>query len=107
MIHGQGRWCFFIFLAIACRIEHFSSRRRTFCGTLDYLSPEMVENKTHDERVDVWAIGILCYEMLVGYPPFETEHDDYAETYQSIVGVRYTFPEHLSAQAKDFIFSVS
>ncbi|CDH56860.1 aurora kinase a [Lichtheimia corymbifera JMRC:FSU:9682] len=81
-------------------------RRRTFCGTLDYLSPEMVENKTHDERVDVWAIGILCYEMLVGYPPFETEHDDYAETYQSIVGVRYTFPEHLSAQAKDFIFSI-
>lgn len=67
----------------------------------------MVENKTHDERVDVWAIGILCYEMLVGYPPFEMENDDYMETYKCITAVRYTFPDHLSTQAKEFISSVS
>ncbi|KAI7886119.1 kinase-like protein [Lichtheimia hyalospora FSU 10163] len=81
-------------------------RRRTFCGTLDYLSPEMIENKAHDEKVDVWAIGILCYEMLVGNPPFEMETDDYMETYKCILGLRYTFPKHLSAQARDFIFSI-
>ena len=43
------------------------------CGTLDYLAPEMVEGRSHDERVDLWTLGILCYEFLVGKPPFEEE----------------------------------
>ena len=40
--------------------------RTTFCGTLDYVSPEVVCGKNYDFRVDVWSIGILCYELLVG-----------------------------------------
>ncbi len=51
-----------------------SSRRNTLCGTLDYLPPEMVENKTHDEKVDHWGLGVLCYEFLVGSPPFEEKN---------------------------------
>ena len=51
-----------------------SSRRKTLCGTLDYLPPEMVENRSHDEKVDHWTIGILTYEFLVGSPPFETQN---------------------------------
>lgn len=43
------------------------------CGTLDYLAPEMVENKAHDYAVDNWTLGILCYEFLYGAPPFEAE----------------------------------
>lgn len=43
------------------------------CGTLDYLAPEMVENKAHDYSVDNWTLGILCYEFLYGVPPFEAE----------------------------------
>lgn len=43
------------------------------CGTLDYLAPEMVENKAHDYAVDNWTLGILCYEFLFGAPPFEAE----------------------------------
>jgi aurora kinase A len=50
-----------------------SSRRTTMCGTLDYLPPEMIEHKAHDEKVDLWCLGILCYEFLVGKPPFEAE----------------------------------
>ena len=50
-----------------------SSRRATMCGTLDYLPPEMVEGSSHDEKVDLWSLGVLCYEFLVGKPPFETE----------------------------------
>lgn len=49
------------------------SKRRTMCGTLDYLAPEMVENKAHDYTVDNWTLGILCYEFLYGVPPFEAE----------------------------------
>lgn len=48
-----------------------SSRRTTLCGTLDYLPPEMIENKDHDHNVDIWALGVLAYEFLCGSPPFE------------------------------------
>lgn len=41
------------------------------CGTLDYLPPEMIEDKEHTEKVDLWALGVLTYEFLVGKPPFE------------------------------------
>lgn len=68
--------------------HHFGnvSRRRTMCGTLDYLPPEMVEGRTHSEKVDLWCIGILCFECLVGHPPFETPTP--TETYKKITKVR-------------------
>jgi serine/threonine protein kinase len=43
-----------------------NSRRKTLCGTLDYLPPEMVEGSLHDSNVDVWSLGVLCYEFLYG-----------------------------------------
>lgn len=80
-----------------------SSRRSTLCGTLDYLPPEMIEGKTHDEKVDLWSLGVLCYEFLVGKPPFESK--TYEETYRKISRVEYTYPPQLniSAGAKDLI----
>jgi serine/threonine protein kinase len=48
-----------------------SDRRQTLCGTLDYLPPEMIEGKEHNAKVDLWALGVLTYEFLVGSPPFE------------------------------------
>jgi len=62
-----------------------SSRRTTLCGTLDYLPPEMIENKDHDHTVDIWALGVLAYEFLCGHPPFEAE--GHSETYRRIVKV--------------------
>ncbi|CAI0441411.1 unnamed protein product [Linum tenue] len=56
---------------------HTFNRRRTMCGTLDYLPPEMVESVEHDASVDIWSLGVLCYEFLYGVPPFEAmEHSD-------------------------------
>lgn len=55
------------------------------CGTLDYLPPEMIEGRTHNEKVDLWCIGVLCYELLVGNPPFESASHN--ETYRRIVKV--------------------
>ena len=48
-----------------CCIHHpvCCSRRKTLCGTLDYLPPEMVEGHDHDSAVDVWSLGVLCYEV--------------------------------------------
>ncbi|XP_040058787.1 aurora kinase A isoform X1 [Gasterosteus aculeatus] len=80
-----------------------SSRRSTLCGTLDYLPPEMIEGKTHDEKVDLWSLGVLCYEFLVGKPPFETKSHE--ETYRKISRVEYTYPTqaNISAGAKDLV----
>jgi len=76
-------------------------RRTTLCGTLDYLPPEMIEGKPHDEAVDVWSLGVLCYEFLVGSPPFEaTGHH---ETYKKITKVDLSFPKHVSEGARDLI----
>jgi len=78
-----------------------SSRRQTMCGTLDYLPPEMVEGKHHNECVDLWSLGVLCYEFLVGSPPFEAE--GHSETYRRICKVDLRFPSHVSDGARDLI----
>lgn len=78
-----------------------SSRRTTLCGTLDYLPPEMVENKQHDEKVDIWSLGVLCYEFLVGNPPFEASTAKL--TYNRISKVDLHFPSHVSSGARNLI----
>ena len=78
-----------------------SSRRRTLCGTLDYLAPEMIEKKPHNSTVDLWCIGVLCFEFLAGNPPFYATDDK--STMRNIISVKYQFPEYLSEDSKDLI----
>lgn len=81
-----------------------SLRRRTMCGTMDYLAPEMVNGVVHDERVDHWTVGVLCYEMLCGRPPFE--HSEARETYACIQSVKYSFPPSIPTLARDLISKI-
>ena len=67
-----------------------SGRRNTFCGTLDYLSPEMLKGDLHDSKVDIWATGVLAFELVVGKTPFEEE--TYSSTLSSIVDSETQFP---------------
>ncbi|KFK37341.1 hypothetical protein AALP_AA4G243900 [Arabis alpina] len=80
-----------------------SNKRKTMCGTLDYLAPEMVENKDHDYAVDNWTLGILCYEFLYGNPPFEAENQK--DTFKRIVKIDLSFPPtpNVSEEAKNLI----
>ncbi|KAF6145342.1 hypothetical protein GIB67_016803 [Kingdonia uniflora] len=79
------------------------SKRHTMCGTLDYLAPEMVENKAHDKAVDHWTLGILCYEFLYGGPPFEAENQ--RDTFKRIIKVDLSFPAtpNVSIEAQNLI----
>ncbi|KAH0787591.1 Aurora kinase A [Histomonas meleagridis] len=78
-----------------------TNRRTTLCGTLDYLSPEMIEGHEHDESVDIWSIGVLLYEILVGSPPFEAPKQ--RDTCQRIKAVDLKFPDGISNEARDLI----
>ena len=79
-------------------------QRKTMCGTLDYLPPEMVNHSKYDHTIDTWSIGILTFEFLTGKPPFEA-HDN-KETYKNINAGDVNFPDYVSDMAKDFITSI-
>lgn len=81
-----------------------SNKRKTMCGTLDYLPPEMVDGRSYDDSVDQWCVGILCYEFLVGKPPFEAE--DTESTYAKIRQLNVDYPKYLSFNAKNLISQV-
>ncbi|KAJ1963226.1 spindle assembly checkpoint kinase [Dipsacomyces acuminosporus] len=79
-----------------------NSRRRTLCGTLDYLPPEMVEGRDHNASVDLWSLGVLTYEFLVGVPPFE-DLQSHKATYRRIAKVDLHIPPYVSPEAADLI----
>jgi serine/threonine protein kinase len=79
-------------------IEH---RTYTLCGTPEYIAPEVLLNKGHGKPVDWWTLGILIYEMIVGYPPFVDE--DPMGIYQKILSGKIVFPKLFDKNAKSLV----
>ena len=81
-----------------------NSERSTYCGTLDYMAPEILKGYQYTNSVDVWALGVLLYEMLHGCPPFNAKND--SEKSRLIRLGNFRFAEEVPEDCRDLIRSI-
>ncbi|KAF2896488.1 hypothetical protein ILUMI_09691 [Ignelater luminosus] len=89
---------------LAARIEYDGERKKTLCGTPNYIAPEILNKKGHSFEVDIWSIGCIMYTLLLGKPPFET--NSLKETYSRIKKCDYKLTGNISQAARQMIVTM-
>ncbi|KAJ5698691.1 hypothetical protein N7462_000696 [Penicillium macrosclerotiorum] len=85
-----------------------AKRRNTLCGTPNYIAPEVLDKSKggHTQKVDIWSLGVICFAMLTGYPPFQSKTQE--EIYKKVRNLTYVWPKEpennfIPEEAKDLV----
>jgi len=101
LLTNEGHICLTDFGLSKEGLEKETDKTSTFCGTPEYLAPEVLRGKGYGRAVDWWSFGSLLYEMLCGLPPFYSQ--DVQEMYRKIMTDTLRFPAHVSPDARDLL----
>ena len=79
-------------------------KRSTICGTPIYLAPEIINGIGHDEKIDIWCVGVLMFELITGQPPWKGE--DVRTVKRNISQLKINWPRNIDKDAKDLISKI-
>ena len=82
-------------------VTEATSGAETFCGTAEYVAPELLHHASYGKAADWWSFGILIYEMIVGRTPFYSKNR--SQMFQAVMNAEPRFPEGFPAEAADIV----
>ena len=80
-----------------------NNKRVTFCGTVEYMAPEIVKNEGYDFSIDVWSLGVLLYELIHSHSPFVVKDLNINKIEKNILSKELRFKKGVSLECRDLI----